>query len=128
MLVDETVVQALTLASNLGLWDVLQVLGAWVPGALTLIAIIYDGLSSVTWPKGILTAVAFLSSPFQNFLTIDDLKNIGPRTTPPVWKLRALIALAFVNSIGWLAFLAYVLMIDEAELAVQALIAPITWV
>lgn len=130
MLVNATVVQAHSLTSDLGPLNVsqAQVLGAWVPAVLTLVTILHDGLSLITWPKRILTGIATLSAPFKNFLTIDDLKNVGPKRTPPVWKLRALTAIAFVNSAGWLALLAYVLIIDDFELSIEALIAAVTWV
>lgn len=130
MLIDEGAAQTYALAATLGVQDVSQAhaLGAILLAAFTLVTILHDGLSSVNWPKRLSAFAALLSSPFQNFLTIDDLKDIGPSKTPAVWKTRALTALALLNSVGWLAFLAYTLVIDNTELAVQALVAAITWV
>lgn len=130
MLINEGAAQTHSLASTLGIQDVshAHALGTILLAAFTVMTILHDALSSITWPKRLLGVAALLSSPFQNFLTIDDLKDIGPSKTPAVWKTRALTALAFVNSVGWLAFLAYALVIDDAELAVQALVAAIAWV
>lgn len=103
-------------------------LAAVLPAFITLLTLLYDALTALSLPKALIAALSTLSAPFENFLTVDELKDVDETRLPPVWKIRALTSLALINSAGWLTFLAYVFTLRDNELTIQALVAVLAWV
>ena len=104
------------------------ILEAVLPGLIILVMLIYDFLSSIHQPKSFRIALSSLASPFQNFLTIDDLEDVDTIRPRPVWKIRTLSFLALANSVGWVAYFVYTCVVQEDALASEALIASLAWV
>ena len=104
------------------------ILGAVLPGLIILVTLIYDFLSSIHLPKSFRITLSSLASPFQNFLTIDDLEDVDTIRPRPVWKIRTLSFLALANSVGWVAYFVYTCVVQENALASEALIASLAWV
>ena len=104
------------------------ILEAVLPGLIILVTLIYDFLSSIHLLKSFRIALSSLASPFQNFLTIDDLEDVDTIRPRPVWKIRTLSFLALANSVGWVAYFVYTCVVQENALASEALIASLAWV
>jgi hypothetical protein len=104
------------------------ILGAVLPGLIILVTLIYDFSSSIHLPKSFKIVLSSLASPFQNFLTLDDLEDVDTVRPRPVWKIRILSFLALANSVGWVAYFVYTCVIQENALASEALIASLAWV
>jgi hypothetical protein len=104
------------------------VLGALLPGLIIIVTVTYDFLSTIYLPKIFRTALSSLASPFQNFLTIDDLEDVDTTRPRPVWKIQTLSFLALTNSVGWLVYFVYACVVQENILAAETLIASVTWV
>jgi hypothetical protein len=85
-------------------------------------------LSSIHLPKSFRITLSSLASPFQNFLTIDDLEDVDTIRPRPIWKIRTLSFLALANSVGWVAYFVYTCVVQENPLASEALIASLAWV
>lgn len=69
-----------------------------------------------------------MASPFQNFVTLDDLENVNAALPQVVWKVRALSFLALGNSLGWMAYFAYACVVEDKIPAVEVLSVSVTWV
>ena len=70
-----------------------------------------------------------LSRPFRNFFTLQDVE--APTPCPlhrAPWKARALVAGSAVQSVGWLAVLAYKQEVADWEGSLRAGVAFLAWV
>jgi hypothetical protein len=78
--------------------DLLPIL---LPACLTAYTVLYDIAISTTFPWWISRPYRRLTSPFRNFIHLEDLEEATPdvlkhKSAPP-WKSRSLIALSFVQ-------------------------------
>lgn len=105
-------------------------LSVFLPGIVIIVTAIYDFLSafSNSYPKSIRSLGSSIASPFRNFVTLKDLKDIDSPLPRPLWKTRALVSLALVNAIGWLAYFSLVSMRMQLAPSLEAVIASATWV
>lgn len=126
---DRTCMQSVT-TSSLSLGSTEFVLSVFLPGIFIILTAIYDFLSafSNSYPKAIRTVLSSIASPFRNFLTLEDLEDIDSPLPRPIWKTRALVSLALVNAVGWLAYFAYAAMKMELAPLLEAVIASAAWV
>jgi hypothetical protein len=99
-----------------------------LPGSIIFVTIIYDVLSTIHFPKSCRTTLSSLASPFQNFVTVDDLENVNAALPLAVWKARTLSFLALGNSLGWMAYFVYACVVQDNIPAVEALSVSVTWV
>jgi hypothetical protein len=95
------------------------ILSLWLPVSLLTLLILYDCLRYVGLPSPLQRVLRVVSSPFKNFLTVDDLEEPPKRTRKiPAWKNRALVALAISEAAAWLAYGLYVA-VSEWSLAIH---------
>jgi hypothetical protein len=93
--------------------------------------IIHDAVSSVQrelpkYPQAIWNS---LRSPFQNFLTLEDLEDaVGPVAGRPRLKTSSLVALGLLQCAGWLACFVYALVGDPEQAAAAPLLISLAWV
>lgn len=104
-------------------------LGTLIPASIILLTAFYDVVSVLSFPPAFRNALRALASPFHNFLTLDDVEGpvARPCKTPP-WKIRTLVALACIESVGWLSYFAYALAVAETASVVQGAVAFFAWV
>lgn len=106
-------------------------LGTVIPASVVLVTLVYDLLSAVRWPRRIQDGLRKLKSPFVDFMGLEDLiGEPGPTVTVPVWKLRTLVALSAVETVGWAAALAYQVLAGDVKQrsVVQAGVVFLAWV
>lgn len=99
-----------------------------LPGSVAAVAVIHDWLSAIRFPKGVRALLSSIASPFHNFLTLEDLDDVDAPLPQPVWKTRTLSFLALANAVGWLAYLAYVCILEDGGSVVEGLVTSISWV
>ena len=105
------------------------VLGILVPASAGLLALVSDLLASIPCPKLLVRPARTLTSPFRNFLTLEDLDDTTERPVlVPTWKARAAAVLSALECAAWTAVFAYALSVDNTPLATQAAVAVLTWV
>ena len=100
-----------------------------LPAAAALLGLAFDLLSRVPYPKSVRRAARTLTIPFRNFFTLDDVE--APTPCPlhrAPWKARALVLGSVVQSVGWLAVLAYKQEVGEWHGSVRAGVAFLAWV
>lgn len=101
----------------------------WITCAILLAIIGYDIANKDQLPHPIQKRLDAFSSPFRNFLTINDLDNVpGEPVLSPPWKTRALALLAIMQVTGWLAAATYAAIIENKHLLVQCTISILVWV
>ncbi|KAJ6621075.1 pleiotropic drug resistance ABC transporter [Mycena sp. CBHHK59/15] len=101
----------------LGPADILSVL-------LLSATIVYDAGSRARPPK---STLQILCSPFQNFLTLQDLQEpVGRPAARSRLKTISLVGLAFVQSAGWLAYFVYAWVLGDRR-TTAPLLACIAW-
>ncbi|KAI0091009.1 pleiotropic drug resistance ABC transporter [Irpex rosettiformis] len=92
------------------------VLGTVIPAGVVLLTLLYDLLRAVRWPKRFQASWRALKSPFVDFMGLEDLLGEpGPTTVAPIWKVRTLVALSAVETIGWAAALAYEVLAGDVK-------------
>ena len=107
---------------------------AWIaynslPGAIILASLLLDLASSISQPKIVRAVFRWLSSPFRNFLTLEDLSepvDLTPRC--PKVKNRFLVGLASILFICWTGWLVFRLYIDDHVYAVKLTVQSVSWV
>ena len=100
-----------------------------LPASAALLALCFDLLSRISYPKAVQNASLKLSRPFRNFFTLEDVE--APTPCPlhrAPWKARALVAGSAVQSVGWLAVLAYKQEVADWEGSLRAGVAFLAWV
>jgi len=106
-----------------------EILSILLPTGIVLLALILDIITSIKYPKVLRKAWIRFSSPFRNFMTLDDLlEPVGPTVKPSELRIRILAALAVVSLVGWLACLAYGVYSRDELYIIRALTFSICWV
>ena len=104
-------------------------LSTWLPAAIILSSLLFDLLSSIRYPKISRTLWNWTTSPFRNFLTVDDLLESFERTPEfSTIKNRYLIGLSSVALVGWVGCLVFGISVNDGEYATKALVYSISWV
>ncbi|KAK1234881.1 hypothetical protein PQX77_001975 [Marasmius sp. AFHP31] len=101
-----------------------------LPTAVILYTLVHDILVSVKLPvpKIAQRAWIFLTSPFRNFLYLEDLEEpVKKLNGPPIATIRALTILPLVQSIGWLSCFVYACVSRDVPMIIQSLLVSITW-
>lgn len=95
---------------------------------LLLTTIVHDLTSRLQSPKYTQTIWQTLSSPFQNFLTLEDLEELpGPSAHRSLSSLVGLALLGLLQCAGWLACFVYALVSGE-YVATVSLLNSLGWV
>ena len=100
-----------------------------LPGAIIFVALFHDLASSISQPKSLQTVFAWLSSPFRNFLALEDLSE--PVDFTPRWpklKNRVLVSLASVAFAGWVGWLAFGVYMDDHVYTMKSTVQSVSWV
>ncbi|KAF8167359.1 pleiotropic drug resistance ABC transporter [Crassisporium funariophilum] len=107
-------------------------ISAWLntllPAAIILTAVSYDIVTSIPYPKTLRAVFHWLSAPFKNFLTLEDLLDPVDRT--PIssrLKTRQNAGLACVALVGWVGCLMFGIYIKDNDYALKSLIQSISW-
>ena len=101
--------------------------GTWCPAAIIILAISTDLLSHWQLPTVIQVPCRALSAPFRPFLTLHDIEGPVDHNVPQKPCIhRTLLSIALLSSVVWLAYLAYVLFLNEAW--TEPLVASTAWV
>lgn len=106
---------------------------AWIashlPGAIIFAALLHDLAYSIYKPKSVRTLFRWLSSPFRNFLTLEDLPepvDLIPRRSKV--KNRFLVGMASILFVSWMGCLAFRVYMDDHVYLVKSMIQSISWV
>ena len=101
----------------------------YLPGAIIFATLLYDLASSISQLKFVRAVFRCLSSPFRNFLALEDLSesvDLTPRW--PKVKNRILIGLASIMLVGWVGCLGFSLYMDNHIYGVNSMVPLASWV
>lgn len=101
----------------------------YLPGAIIFAALLWDLASSISIPKSIRTVLGWISSPFGNFLALEDLSepvDFTPRSLKV--KQRILVGLASVVFVGWAGCLVFGIYMDDRAYVVKSMVQLVSWV
>ncbi|KZT01395.1 uncharacterized protein LAESUDRAFT_482639 [Laetiporus sulphureus 93-53] len=106
-----------------------MILGTIIPTVAGLLMLFKDVSSFIPIHKALRRTFRAVLSPFRNFLTLDDLEECPERAPPPAtWKRRALVLGAALECMAWIAAFVYARAIDDRSMALEAVVASVTWV
>ena len=112
-----------------------MVLTTLLPAATALFIFTYDVLARIPVPAYVRRIAHTLTRPFRNFFTLEDITVDGYEPVPcpighGVWKARVLAAGSVVESVAWLAVLAYKAEVggEDLEGSVRAATGFLAWV
>ena len=101
-----------------------------LPGVIIIAVLLHDLASSISQPKYVQAVFRWLSSPFRNSLTLEDLSepiDLTPRCTKV--KNRFLVGLASILFVSWTGCLVFrVVCIDDHAHAVKSMVQSVSWV
>jgi hypothetical protein len=101
----------------------------WLRGAIVFAALLYDLASSISQPKFVRAVFRWFSSPFRNFLALEDLPEPVDLTSRwPKVKNRILVGLASIMFVGWSGWLGFSLYLDDHVYAVKSTVQLASWV
>ena len=89
----------------------------------------HDFVSSISQPKIVRAVSRWLSSPFRNFLTLEDLSepvDLTPRYSK--LKNRFLVGLASILFVSWTGCLVFRIIRDDHVYAVKSMVQSVSWV
>ena len=95
-----------------------------LPGAIIFAVLLHDLASSISQPKFVRTVCRWLSSPFRNFLSLEDLSepvDLTPRC--PKVKNRVLVGLASILFVSWTGCLVF-----RVNMKSLAMVQSVSWV
>jgi hypothetical protein len=100
-----------------------------LPGVIIFVALLHDLVSSVSLPKFVRAVFRWLSSPFRNFLTLEDLLDPVDLTLRySKAKNRFLVGLASILFVSWMGYLIFSVYLDNHGNAVKPMIQSVSWV
>ena len=100
-----------------------------LPASAALLVVAFELLSRIRYPKPVQNVAYKLSRPFRNFFTLADVEAPVPCPLHQAsWKARVLVVGSAVQSVGWLAVLAYRQEVTDWEGSVRAGVAFLAWV
>ncbi|KAF8808123.1 pleiotropic drug resistance ABC transporter [Phlegmacium glaucopus] len=100
----------------------------YLPGGIIIAVLLHDLASSISQPKAVRTAFRWLSSPFKNFLALEDLSE--PVDFTPRWpnlKNRILVSLASASFVGWVGCLVFGVYMDDRVYAMKSMVQSASW-
>ena len=100
-----------------------------LPGAIIFAVLLHDLASSISKPKFVQAFFRWLSSPFKNFLALEDLSepiDLTPRYSKV--KNRFLVGLASILFVSWMGCLVFRVYLDNHVYAVKPLVQSVSWV
>ncbi|KIK07255.1 hypothetical protein K443DRAFT_129256 [Laccaria amethystina LaAM-08-1] len=104
------------------LWEWVK---TFLPATLVLVDIFCTLVGQL---KCLRTRLHYLSAPFRNFLTLEDLLDpVDDQPRPTALQSRVLTALAAVSAAGWLARLVFTIWIGETQHAMRCLVCTVSW-
>ena len=85
-------------------WSASELLeiASYLPVVLSAFTIIYDSLHIFRYPLSVSSAYRVFTSPFQNFLHLDDLAeavDIKPKVVVPRWKPKFLLSISLLETL-----------------------------
>ncbi|OCH93071.1 P-loop containing nucleoside triphosphate hydrolase protein [Obba rivulosa] len=99
-----------------------------LPAGTGALMLIYDLFSSVNYPKPVRRFMRTISSPFMDFLTLEDLdESAGTPAPAAVWKHRSMAMLSICECVAWAAISAYSEVVHERSRGVLAMVECIAW-
>lgn len=100
-----------------------------LPATATLLAIAFDLLARVSYPKSVKRVAYTLSKPFRDFFTLADVDQSTPCPIGcALWNSRLLALGSVFQSIGWLAVLAYKEHVADWQGSFRAGVTFLAWV
>jgi hypothetical protein len=101
-----------------------------LPAIIIITALLLDLVSAVPYPRPLRSLWRWISSPFRNFLTLDDLLLEPVDRTPENTdgKARVLVRLSGLAFVGWAACLMYSAYMGDGESLVKSLVYSVSWV
>ncbi|KAJ8702162.1 hypothetical protein PTI98_000902 [Pleurotus ostreatus] len=94
-----------------------------IPCSIILLALLHDFLKYV---RAYIPSA--ITRPFQNFLTLDDLKTeVAVPVLVPLWKKRVLASLAFLEAAIWLASFSATVLVQNVEESREDLVLLLAW-
>lgn len=100
-----------------------------MPATIILIGIAFDLIVSLPFPFSVKKAWKWLTRPFRQFMTLDDLlEPIGPFVKISNATYRILSTLATLSIIGWLGCFAFGIYTNDVAYAIRAVIFVVCWV
>lgn len=106
-----------------------ETFGTLLPAVIILTALSHDIWTSTDHLRFLKKAWHVFSCPFQNFMTLDDLlEPVGPAAKVSWSKIRVLVALSTLSSIGWFGCLAFGFYTNDTYFTMRSLIFSICWV
>ncbi|KAF9469518.1 pleiotropic drug resistance ABC transporter [Collybia nuda] len=106
-------------------------LGTVLPGGLIVFAIIWECSKNLKFPKPIQDLSRRIYSPFQNFLTLEDVMDPAAKCLEPVdlttTKACILGGIASFLSVSWLSGFIYGMLLEDATYSIQSFVALMTW-
>jgi hypothetical protein len=110
------------------MWEVREV-GTAVPAVIIITALLLDIRSLIYCPRFLKNVYHGVSRPFQNFMTLDDLlEPVGPTAKVSVSKVRILMALSILSSVGWLGCFAFGFYTSDTSFTMRSFVFSICWV
>ena len=106
---------------------------AWIaynlPGAIIFAVLLHDFASSISQPKFVRAVFRWLSSPFRNFLTLEDFSE-PVDLTPRCFKVknRFLVGLASILFVSWMGWLVFRVYMDDHVYALRSMVQSVSWV
>ena len=100
-----------------------------LPGAIIFVALLHNLASSISQPKFVRAVFRWLSSPFRDFLTLEDLSepvDLTPRYSKG--KNRFLVGLASISFVSWLGCVVFKIYVDDHVYAMKAMVQSLSWV
>ena len=108
------------------------ILHTYLPLTIIAFTLLYDVTISVGAPRPIRNALEWISTPFRNFLRIEDLDetNVATKTriTLQPWKLKLFVALPLLQFLLNVSLLAYLMVQDKHADAMRHLLLTTSWV
>nr|VWP00151.1 Trehalase (EC (Alpha-trehalose glucohydrolase) [Ganoderma boninense] len=99
-----------------------------LPASAALLAVAFELFSRIRYPKAVRNVACKFSRPFRNFFTLADLEAPVPCPLHQApWKARVLVLGSAVQSVGWLAVLAYKQEVADWAGSVRAGVAFLAW-
>ncbi|EMD33950.1 hypothetical protein CERSUDRAFT_117480 [Gelatoporia subvermispora B] len=99
-----------------------------LPAGSVALILLYDLLSSLYYPKVLRRIARSLSSPFRDFLALEDLEETAEPLGPSaIWKGRSMVVLSVCECVAWAAVLAYSEAVHEGVLEARAIVVCIAW-
>lgn len=104
----------------------------YISVSVIVFTIFYDLLIATRFPGSIRKLFKCISSPFENFLHVEDLEEYTSskpvKLTPPRWKLLLLVLLPFLQVLLKISFLSYHVVSGNSREALQCAIVAFAWV